>query len=351
MIYKLGELFCGAGGLAFGALSADIGTDSKIVHAWATDFDEMACKSYRHNICKDDSAKSVICQDVRNLNLNNLEKIDAFAYGFPCNDFSSIGTRKGFSGKFGSLYKFGINILEKFQPKFFVAENVRGLISIDKGKTYQNILSDMDQAGYKTFPHVYRCEKYGIPQTRHRLVIVGIKKDLPFEFKVPSCELYKNCDVSVKNALSNPPIAFDAFNHEMPNMSPKSIERLKYIKPGKTAYNVDLPPHLCLKPKPNYKNAKYKRLDPALPCNTILANSGAPFFHFEENRSLTNRERARIQSFPDDFQFFGTRTQVFKQIGLAVPCKLSKIIFEAILKTFENINYDSEPASLYFRKR
>ena len=347
MIYKLGELFCGAGGLAYGAVNADIGTDSKIVHEWAVDSNKDACQTYRHNICKDDNAESVICADVRSLNLDNLPAIDAFAFGFPCNDFSAIGRRKGFDGKFGSLYKYGINVLERFQPQFFFAENVANLINIDKGNAYKQILSDMQSAGYKVFPHLYKFEEYGIPQTRHRIIFIGIRKDLPFEFKPPSTIPFKNADISVKTALTKPPINKNAFNHELPAHSPKTIEQLKYIKPGRTAFNTDLPEHLRLKPKKSFYHTKYLRLEPNKPCKTICASSGNPFYHYEENRTLTNRERARVQSFPDDFKFFGSREKVQSQIGMAVPCRGAKIIFESILKTFDGIDYDSVPCKIF----
>ena len=111
MIYRMGELFCGPGGLAWGALNADIGDDNaKIVHAWANDIDELTCQTYRHNICKDDYAKSVICRDVRELEISrkNLSDIDAFSFGFLCNDFSVVGEQKGFNGNYGTSYTYGI---------------------------------------------------------------------------------------------------------------------------------------------------------------------------------------------------------------------------------------------------
>lgn len=350
MIYKLGEIFAGAGGFAWGAINADIGTGSKIIHAWANDIDKNACKSYRHNICKNDDSKSVICQDVRSLNTNNLDQIDAFAFGFPCNDFSLIGNKSGFNGKYGMLYRYGINIIDRFKPKFFVGENVSNLASINKGIPFETILSDMKSVGYNVFTHIFRFEFYGIPQTRHRLIFVGIRNDYPFEYKPPSTNSFKNIDTSVKSALNNPPIQKDAFNHELPLHTDKFIERLKYIKPGKTAFDSNLPQHLQLKPKKNFYRCKYWRLDPDKPSRTILASWGNPFFHFEQNRTLTNRERARIQSFPDDFKFFGNKSDVQKQIGMAVPPRGAKIIFESILKTFDGIYYESEPCKLSFSK-
>src|SRR3989338_4681662 len=124
--FKLGELFCGPGGLGFGAVQTAVETpsaDYQIQHEWATDFDADSCRTYIRNVCPYHPG-SVICQDVRSINIKNLPHIDAFAYGFPCNDFSIVGEQKGFKGKFGPLYAYGVNIIDYFNPKFFVAENV-----------------------------------------------------------------------------------------------------------------------------------------------------------------------------------------------------------------------------------
>lgn len=124
--FKLGELFAGPGGLAWGAIHAEVESCGKIVHAWANDCDSATCDTYRKNICLD-TPDSVICCDVRDLHLNSLAPIDALAFGFPCNDFSIIGKQRGLSGKYGLLYRHAVDALKKFQPDFFVAENVRGL--------------------------------------------------------------------------------------------------------------------------------------------------------------------------------------------------------------------------------
>lgn len=347
----MGEFFCGAGGLAWGAINADIGDENtKIVHAWANDIDDAACRTYRYNICKDDLTADVICRDVRELEISreNLSNIDAFSFGFPCNDFSIVGEQKGFDGNYGALYTFGVKVLKVFQPKFFLAENVGGLSSADKGAALKKILFDLKSVGYKIFPHLYKFEEYGVPQTRHRIIIVGIREDLTPIFRPPTTDKYKNTDVSVRTALNNPPIDSRAFNHEMPSMSEKVIERLKYIKPGQNAFNADIPEEMKL----NVRGAKisqiYRRLDPDKPAYTVTGSGGGGthMYHYEFLRALTNRERARLQTFPDDYKFFGSREQVRKQIGMAVPCRGAKIIFEAILRTMEGSRYDSVPCNI-----
>ena len=121
MIFKLGELFSGPGGMALGAMRAKVqnGSLHSIEHAWANDFDSSSCATYLQNICPE-SPNTVICQDVRELDIDKLDPIDAFAYGFPCNDFSLVGEKKGFDGTYGPLYTYGLKIIDKFKPKFFL---------------------------------------------------------------------------------------------------------------------------------------------------------------------------------------------------------------------------------------
>ena len=347
-IYRLGELFCGPGGLAWGATNADIGRDDfGIVHAWANDYDSDTCDTYRHNICPQDP-ESVIWGDVRKIDLENLPPISALAFGFPCNDFSVVGEQKGFDGKFGPLYSYGVKILKSHRPEWFLAENVGGLRSANEGNAFQVILKDMQDAGYRVYPNLYKFEEYGVPQARHRVIIVGIREDLPYEFRIPSTNLYRECDVTCRNAIENPPIPQDALNNEKTAQSVKVVERLKHIKPGQNAFTADLPEELQL----NVRGAKisqiYKRLDPTKPAYTVTGSGGGGthIYHWSEPRALTNRERARLQTFPDTYYFMGSKESVRKQIGMAVPCQGAKIIFEAILKTFAGIPYESMEPNL-----
>ena len=243
-IFELGELFCGPGGLAWGATNADIGLDDyRIVHAWANDYDSDTCNTYRRNICPQDP-DSVIWGDVRKLDLDNLPHIDALAFGFPCNDFSVVGEQKGFNGQFGPLYSYGVQILRTHQPQWFLAENVGGLRSANEGNAFEKILADMRDAGYRVYPNLYCFEKYGVPQARHRVIIVGIRKDLPYEFKIPSYAPYADMDVTCRNAIENPPIPANAPNNELTKQSAKVVERLMHILPGQNAFNADLPEEL-----------------------------------------------------------------------------------------------------------
>lgn len=345
--FRLGELFCGPGGLALGAIQARISDpDYRIVHEWANDYDLDTCNTYRRNICPDD-IESVVHGDVRELDIDSLGEIDAFAFGFPCNDFSVVGEQKGFAGTYGPLYTYGVKVLKRYKPLWFLAENVGGLKSANEGKAFECIKKDLIDAGYRIYPNLYKFEEYGVPQARHRMIIVGIRDDLPYDYKVPSTEKYRNVDVTCKTAIEVPPIPKDATNNELTKQSETVVERLKHIKPGQNAFTADLPEELKL----NVRGAKisqiYKRLDPTKPAYTVTGSGGGGthIYHYKEHRALTNRERARLQTFPDDYVFEGSKESVRKQIGMAVPAKGAQVIFEAILNTFAGIGYDSMPAS------
>jgi len=351
-IFKYGELFSGPGGLALGVLDTKVvgkdGLEYSIIHQWANDYDKDSCETYIKNLAGG-KENSVICDDIRKINISSLGKIDAFAYGFPCNDFSIVGKQKGFGGNFGPLYKYGVDVLNIYKPKFFIAENVSGLASANSGNAFKKIISDLSSAGdgYNITAHLYRAEDYGVPQTRHRIIIVGIDKKLGLRFKVPF-PTHIGQPITVREAFENPPIPLNASNNEFKKQSLTVVERLKQIKPGQNVWTADLPNHL----KINVGKAKlsqiYKRLDPDKPSYTITGSGGGGThgYHYAEPRALTNRERARIQTFPDNYQFVGSVESVRKQIGMAVPPLLAKIIATSILNTFANVDYPAINANL-----
>lgn len=342
-VFKLGELYCGPGGLACGALRAH-SSDGKysIVHAWANDYDHDTCMTYTKNICPK-NPESVHEGDVRNLDLDSLGAIDAFAYGFPCNSFSNVGEHQGLKNeKFGQLYWYGVEVLKKYRPKFFIAENVSGIRSAGSGD-FQVILSDLRGAGYKLTANLYKAEQYGVPQTRHRVIIVGIRDDLDVEFHVPDPSQYTDCDVTAQTALSGIPAS--APNNEVRPLQEKVIRRLSLIQPGENVWQAeerlgeDFPDELKIKTKTRISQI-YRKLAPDRPAYTVTAaGGGGTFMYHWTNRELTNRERARLQTFPDDYEFIGNYSSVRKQIGMAVPCRLSEIVTTAVLNSFAGIAY------------
>ncbi len=344
MEFRLGELFSGPGGIGYAAMLAEsisgVGEKFSISHAWATDYDKDTCDTFATNICNGKN-KSVLCKDIRKLDFNKLHDIDGLAFGFPCNDFSLVGEQKGIDGAFGPLYSYGVKALKQFKPMWFLAENVGGLRNSNEGNTFKQILKELKNAGYTITPHLYKFEEYGVPQSRHRIIIVGIRNDINKIFKVPSTEPYKKIDNSSRTAIEQPPIPKDALNNEHTRHDSQVVERLKHIKAGENAFNANLPENLEL----NVKGAKisqiYKRLHPEKPSYTVTGSGGGGthVYHWSENRALTNRERARLQTFPDDFVFSGSKESVRKQIGMAVPPKGVKVIFDSILKTFADVEY------------
>jgi DNA (cytosine-5)-methyltransferase 1 len=344
----MGELFCGPGGLAIGAELAnqEIGIEV-FKHTWAVDNHAETCQTYLNNV-KGAKQNSVICSDVRDLNFDSLKGIDGFAYGFPCNDFSLVGEHKGFTGDFGPLYTYGLPVLSLYKPKFFIAENVGGIRSANEGKAFLKILDDLSKAGdgYELTPHLYKFENYGVPQSRHRVIIVGIRKDLGLKFLPPSTKLFKK--MTAKDALTKPPIKKTAFNNEFTKQNPRVVERLSFIKPGENAWTAELPEELKL----NVTGAKisqiYRRLDPDKPSYTVTGSGGGGthVYHWSENRALTNRERARLQTFPDEFNFHGSKESVRRQIGMAVPPQGAKALFIAIYKTLKKIKYETDTPNI-----
>ena len=345
----LGELFSGPGGIAIGAEKANESisefSNTQLVHGWAVDYHDETVATYRRNV-QGASEKTAIVSDVRKITAKQLKAIsdiNGFAYGFPCNDFSLVGEQKGIKGSFGPLYKAGIPILEEFNPEFFIAENVGGIRSSNEGKTLRKILADLSKAGkdgYVITPHLYKFEEYGVPQARHRVIMVGIRRDLNIKFMPPApthLGKFKTC----KEAIEAPFVG-DVHNHELTKQHPRVVERLKHIEPGQNAWTANLPIELKLNVSGAQISQIYKRLDPAKPAYTITGSGGGGthVYHWKENRALTNRERARLQTFPDTFVFVGNKEAVRRQIGMAVPPEGARVLFEAIVKTLEGIDYE-----------
>ena len=356
ILYKYAELFCGPGGLGLGASMAEAEKDGSlysIKHEWVSDYHSDSCNTYRLNIMKD-NPENVIYGDVRKLNIKQLSPIDIFAYGFPCNDFSIVGKQKGFQGDFGPLYTYGVKVINYFKPAAFIAENVGGIKSANDGKAFRKILHDLETAGrgYNITVNYYKFEEYGIPQTRHRVIIAGVAKDIGRYFAVPA-PTHKNKPVTVREVLENKPIGPDIKNNELKNQSEAVVERLKYIKPGENSWTAEIPKRLQLDVKSAKLSQIYKRLHPDKPSYTLTGSGGGGThgYHWKYNRGLTNRERARIQTFPDDFVFCGSSESVRKQIGMAVSPLMSKIVFEALLKTLAGVSYKSVEPNIVYEQR
>ena len=358
---KIAELFCGAGGFAEGARKAGF------KHVWGVDNHEDSCKSFKNN-----QKCEAYYEDIKNFakedNLKRIKKehgnINGLLFGFPCNDFSLVGKNKKMKGEYGGLYKYACNVLDFFQPEYFVAENVTALgkkfkfnsskeekvdeifdkeqLQNDNYKNFKKIMGDLancSKPGYTIYADNYKFEEYGIPQTRHRIILVGFRNNFFTEnnisFKRPekSNNEFRTC----KDALENPPIPEWAQHQELTKHDERVIRRLKKTREGKNVWDLgDDKDGL-----PGVKKARmshiYKRLDSSKPAYTVTGSGGGGthVYHYKENRALTNRERARLQTFPDKYNFFGGKESIRRQIGMAVPVLGAEKIMKAVKKSLK----------------
>ena len=227
----------------------------------------------------------------------------------------------------------------------FVAENVKGLLTANKKKAIKQIIEDFESIspGYYVQAKLYNFADFGVPQLRERVLIVGVRIDTNFNFKHPEPTHSDKPEnngllpyVTSGQAMAN--ISKDAFNNELLRISPKTVQMLELIPAGGNF--TDIPKDHPLYVKGMISHV-YRRMNPAQPLKTIIAAGGGGTwgYHYPEPRAFTNRERARLQSFPDDFEFVGSTTEVRRQIGNAVPplgvVELAKTIFPIFTDSYE----------------
>jgi DNA (cytosine-5)-methyltransferase 1 len=323
---KVCSLFAGCGGLDLGFELAKH-ENLKFETVWANDFDPAACSTYRRNF----PHVEVVEGDIWDYDLNKMPDCDVILGGFPCQDFSMLRgdeKRRGVNVKRGLLYTKFVEAVSLKKPMVFVAENVKGLVTANNGYAIKKITEDFAKLGYHLSPpKIINFADYGVPQKRERVFIVGIRQDLDETFVFPN-PTHKGKHISAKEALDG--VEKVEYNNEHHKTNQSTVEMLKIIPPGGNYKNVP-------KFKDNdWMSIIYKRLHPDEPSPTIVANGGGGTwgYHYSEPRPLTNRERARLQSFPDNFVFEGTPTEVRRQIGNAVPPMGAKVVAEAILRHF-----------------
>lgn len=329
---RIVSLFTGCGGLDLGFHLEGYET------AWANDVDHWACQTFEKNIGK------VITE-------GDIEKIDPYKKGiipdcdiilggFPCQDFSMIWKRPGLNGERGNLYKSFLRFVDAKKPKAFVAENVKGLLTANNKKAIQTIVSDFENIapGYIVKPKLYNFAEYGVPQFRERVLIVGIRIDTGFDFEHPKPTHGPKTTkpfISTGEALAE--VERCLHNNEHMNISAKTKEMLRLIPEGGNFTDIPRDHPLYVKGMISHV---YRRINRSEPSKTIIAAGGGGTwgYHFPEPRALTNRERARIQSFPDDFIFVGSTSEVRRQIGNAVPPNGVRELAKALLPLFSD-NY------------
>lgn len=314
---QLLSLFSGCGGLDLGFVQA--GYDI----VWANDFEHWSCQTYKKNFGDHIHEGSIVDVD-----FSKVPDCDIMTGGFPCQDFSMIWKRGGLGTDRGNLYKHFVRAVDEKRPRVFIGENVKGLLSANKGKAIQQIVDDFAALGYTVKYRLCNFAKYGAPQLRERVLIVGIRNDVDYDFEFPEYTHdetnYYTAGEALKGAEKVP------YNNEHQNIKDKTRKMLALIPEGKnfTAIPKDSPYYVK-----GMISHVYRRVDRNKPSTTIIAGGGGGTwgYHYEENRPLTNRERARLFGYPDDFVFDGSITEVRRQIGNSVPPIAAKVVAEAIL--------------------
>lgn len=346
------ELFAGAGGLALGLEQAGFETIGLV------EIDRTACQTLRKNRPQWNTMEA----DITQLSSKNLEEtfsitkgeLALLSGGYPCQAFSYAGQKKGLEDARGTLfYHYGV-FLEKLMPKMFLAENVRGLVSHQKGQTLQTMIDIFTNIGYQVQWKILDAWDYGVAQKRQRVVIIGIRKDLASQlsFNYPQPHAYKPV---LKDILKDVPPSIGA------------------AYPAKKKSVLELvPPGGCWRHLPEdiaktYMKGSYflgggrtgmaRRIsweEPSLTLTCSPSQMQTERCHPDETRPFTIRECARIQSFPDSWEFEGTLTNIYKQIGNAVPVNLAKYVGEEIKKTLlgednheSHLHQQREPQEAY----
>lgn len=327
------ELFAGAGGLALGVEQAGFRTLGLV------EFDKDACDTLRKNRPN----WNVICDDIANVSAKDLEELfhlkkgelDLLSGGAPCQAFSYAGKRLGLEDARGTLFYHYAVFLEKLQPKMFLFENVRGLLTHDGGKTYKTILDIFEKTGYVIQKSVLNAWDYGVAQKRERLITIGIRKDLSDRVHYSFPEPHKYRPV-LRDVLKDVP---DSIGIPYGENKRKIFE---LVPPG--GYWRDIDPEIAkayMKSCWDMEGGRtgiLRRMSMDEPSLTVLTSPSqkqTERCHPLEARPFTVRENARCQSFPDEWEFCGSAMSQYKQVGNAVPVNLSYEVAKKIVEALE----------------
>lgn len=329
--YNLIELFAGGGGLAIGMEQA--GFKSVLLN----EIDKHACSTLRHN--RPDW--NIVEGDISKVDFTEIdEDIDILTGGFPCQAFSYAGKSLGFEDTRGTLFFEMARAIKETQPKIFLAENVRALLTHENGRTLKTIKNVIDELGYVLVePKVLKAIFYKVPQKRERLILVGIRKDIfkksKFEWPSPYKRVMTLADAFKKGELYDTDVSVSA-GQSYPK---RKAEIMKNVPQG--GYWKDLSDKL----QREYMQGSYflgggktgmaRRLsmcEPSLTLTTSPAQKQTERCHPLETRPLQIREYARIQTFPDNWEFKGSITAIYKQIGNAVPVNLSAALGRSLVR-------------------
>lgn len=327
------DLFCGAGGLSLGFDQAGF------ENVFSVEFNADFAKTYKRNF----PGHHLIIEDVRDISDEKMDElvrgktVDVIIGGPPCQGFSIAGNpgRTFLQDDRNELFKEFVRFVSYIKPKVFVMENVAAMATHLKGKTILAIVEAFEQAGmgYKIKWEVLNSVHYGVAQERRRIVIVGVRQDLDTEFSYPEKEekIY-----TIKDVIDDLPAlesgeTSDIPNHTAMKHSKQMLYKMSFVKDG--GDRMDIPEDIRPQSGDIRKYIRYNSQKPSV----CVTGDMRKIFHYEQNRALTARELARIQSFPDEFVFEGTSIQIQQQIGNAVPPRLANKIALQVKEVLEDV--------------
>ncbi|WNY99488.1 DNA (cytosine-5-)-methyltransferase [Sulfurospirillum sp. 'SP'] len=321
---KVASFFCGCGGSDLGILGGFSFLEKsykKLPYeiVYALDFDKYAVQTYNDNF-----KHQAVCQDIKNIDINELCDFELLLGGFPCQSFSTVNPTKDTNDDRANLYKELVKVLNKKKPKFFIAENVKGLMTLQKGNILKKVITEFTNCGYKVYYKLLHAANFGIPQKRERLFIVGIRNDLHYTYTFPR-ETHSELGLENNNMWVPLQVAIEGLQiaERKYYFSEKAVEGMKNAKN-------------------NMKRGLFQDL--SKPCLTITShlsktslNSRDPVLLIDAEKELyrrfTPREAARIQSFPEQFRLHISDTQAYKQIGNAIPPVLMWHVANALINS------------------
>lgn len=309
------SLFSGAGGLDLGFKYAGFNL------VWANDIFLEAADTYKLNI-----GTHITTESIENILSSNIPDADVIIGGFPCQGFSHANMKRHGNDSRNKLYLEFVRVLKDKKPLFFVAENVRGILTLEGGEIFKQILQDFSDAGYNVRHHLFNAADYGVPQKRQRVFLFGVRKDVNEKYiTFPPAPTHARA-VKSKTSSLLPWVSISEALHSIP-------------EPNETH---SLENHTASKYKLRFNGyIGHRTVDPTQPSPTITARGdekgGVVIHHHPGNhRRLTVREVATIQTFPIDYKFVGPKTSGYRQIGNAVPPLLAKAIAQSVKSTYEN---------------
>jgi len=357
------DLFCGAGGLSEGFAQAGF-------HVLAgNDFDDYAGETFSAT----HPEAAFLPGPIQDVSVSALlkaaglkaGKLDCLIGGPPCQAFSVYNHKRGMHDERSSLFREYLRIVKGLRPKWVVMENVTGITSAGNGQAVQEILEGLSSLGYHVETNILRAEEYGVPQERRRILFIGNRTKTPIIWPRPTHGPGLLPFVTIKEAIGDLPVLKNGedpgpipyrtsprtayqkelrrgeklvYNHAAPKLGKINLDRMKYIRQGGSWRDipVDLLPEGMKRARRSDHTKRYGRLHPDGLSSTILTKCDlhwGAYIHPDQDRTLTVREAARLQSFPDTFHFSGPKTEQYVQVGNAVPPVLGRSIAYAVLES------------------